>query len=238
MTTGTASERVAALIHRRIVDGVLVAGERLPQERELAAELGVSRSALREAIRTLAGLGVLETRRSSGTYVTALQPGDLLMGMGMAASVLSAESVTDLAELRRLLEPAAAGLAATRATPEDLARLAALHEEMERTGDPARFAELDAEFHRVVVAAAGNQVLTAVFTALVLGDAWRRMWEGLAGDPVPDRTRRDHADILVALQTGDSALAIAVEQAHTAATFRHLTRQQFPRNVHDPEVPA
>jgi GntR family transcriptional regulator, transcriptional repressor for pyruvate dehydrogenase complex len=229
---------VAALIHRRIVDGVLAPGDRLPQERELAAELGVSRSALREAIRTLAGLGVLETRRSSGTYVTALQPGDLLTGMGMAASVLSAESVTDLAELRRILEPAAAGLAATRATPEDLARLEALHDEMERTSDPARFAELDAEFHRVVVAAAGNQVVTAVFTALVLGDAWRRMWQGLTGDHVPDRTRRDHADILVALQTGDSALAVAVEQAHTAATYRHLTRQQFPRNATDPEVPA
>jgi GntR family transcriptional repressor for pyruvate dehydrogenase complex len=238
MTTGTASERVAALIHRQIVDGVLAAGDRLPQERELAAQLGVSRSALREAIRTLAGLGVLETRRSSGTYVTALQPRDLLTGMGMAASVLSAESVTDLAELRRILEPAAAGLAATRATPEDLARLEALHDEMERTSDPAGFAELDAEFHRVVVAAAGNQVVTAVFTALVLGDAWRRMWQGLIGDHVPDRTRREHADILVALQTGDSALAVAVEQAHTAATYRHLTRQQFSRNATDPEVPA
>lgn len=222
-TAGTAPERVVALLRGRIADGTLAPGQRLPQERELSAELGVSRPALREAIRALALLGVLETRHGSGTYVTALGPRDLLAGVGLAASVMSSESVTDLAEFRRLVEPPVAGLAATRATPEDLDRLERLHAEMERTTDPARYAELDSEFHRGVVSAAGNEVVSAVFAALVLGDAWRRMWQGLTRDHVPERSRRQHADILVALQTGDSALAIAVEQAHTAATFRHLT---------------
>jgi DNA-binding FadR family transcriptional regulator len=223
MSGSTAPERVVALLRDRIAEGALAPGQRLPRERDLASELGVSRSALREAISALAMMGLVETRHGSGTYVTALGPEDLLSGLGLVASVMPTGSVTELAEFRRLVEPPVAGLAATRATPEDLARLEAIHAEMERTTDPVRHAELDSDFHRAVVAAAGNAVITAVFAVLVLGDAWGRMWEGVTRDHVPARTRQDHADILLALQTGDSALAIAVEHSHTAATQRHLS---------------
>ncbi|WP_432535249.1 FadR/GntR family transcriptional regulator [Kineococcus arenarius] len=223
MNGGTAPERVVTLLRDRIAGGKLVPGDRLPRERDLAADLGVSRSALREAIRALAVMGLLETRHGSGTCVTALGPVDLLSNVGLVASVMPSGAVTELAEFRRLVEPPVAGPAAARATPQDLTRLEAVHAEMEQTTDPARYAELDSDFHRAVVAAAGNQVISAVFAALVLGDAWGRTWQGLTRDHVPERTRHDHADILIALQTGDSALALAVEQSHTAATSRHLS---------------
>src|SRR6185437_13298670 len=96
----SASRRVAAMI----LDGTLRAGDRLPPERELAARLGISRGALREALRSLEYVGLLQARVGSGRYVTHRRPNDLASGI---ASWIALQPVSDVIALRRILEPAA-----------------------------------------------------------------------------------------------------------------------------------
>ena len=97
-----------------IISGSWGPGDRLPKETELAAQLGLSRNSLREAVRALSQLRVLEVRQGDGTYVTSLEPELLLESTSFVSHLLVGESALELFEVRRLLEGAAAGLAAAR----------------------------------------------------------------------------------------------------------------------------
>src|SRR6266566_9339753 len=101
-------------IRELIVSGRWGPGDRLPRESELAAQLGLSRNSLREAVRALALVRVLEVRQGDGTYVRSLAPDLLLESTRMATDLLPGRSVLELFEVRRLLEPAAVALAARR----------------------------------------------------------------------------------------------------------------------------
>src|SRR5712692_2989749 len=101
-------------IRERIVSGAWGPGDRLPKESELAAELGLSRNSLREAVRALSQLRVLEVRQGDGTYVTSLEHELLLESTSFVSHLLVGESAVELFEVRRLLEGAAAALAAGR----------------------------------------------------------------------------------------------------------------------------
>src|SRR4030088_1569421 len=105
-------------IRERIVSGAWGPGDRLPKESELAAELGVSRNSLREAVRALSQLRVLEVRQGDGTYVSSLEPGLLLESTGFISHLLLGETEIELYEVRRILEAAAASLAAGRIDEE------------------------------------------------------------------------------------------------------------------------
>ena len=106
-----------------IASGELRAGDRLPIEKDLAARWGVSRGSLREAVRSLAALGVLETRQGDGTYVTQLDPGSLLRPLEFWADLQEVSQSVELLAVRRVLETESAGLAAVRLTDEELSRL-------------------------------------------------------------------------------------------------------------------
>src|SRR3977135_339607 len=101
-------------LRERIVSGAWGAGDRLPKESELAAELGLSRNSLREAVRALSQLRVLEVRQGDGTYVSSLEPDLLLESTGFVSHLLLGETAVALSEVRRILEAAAAALAAAR----------------------------------------------------------------------------------------------------------------------------
>src|SRR5690606_9727829 len=103
-----------AKIKQMIVDGELQPGDRLPREADLARRLGLSRSSLREAVRALSLLRVLDVRQGDGTYVTSLEPGLLLETMAFVIDLQRDDSVLHLFEVRRLLEPAATAMAAQR----------------------------------------------------------------------------------------------------------------------------
>src|SRR6266576_4982239 len=98
-------------------------GDRLPKESELAAQLGLSRNSLREAVRALSQLRVLEVRQGDGTYVTSLEPGLLLESTGFVSHLLLGETGIELYEVRRILEAAAATLAAGRIDAEEKVEL-------------------------------------------------------------------------------------------------------------------
>src|SRR5260221_10945383 len=101
-------------IRELIVSGSWGPGDRLPKESELAAELGLSRNSLREAVRALSQLRVLEVRQGDGTYVSSLEPDLLLESTGFISHLLLGETAVALSEVRRILEAAAAALAAAR----------------------------------------------------------------------------------------------------------------------------
>ena len=163
------SDAIAASLERRILEGSLKPGDRLPPERELAAELGVSRPSLREAIQKLASKGMLQSRQGGGTYVTDrlestfFDPWQDMMGAHPNLH-------EDLLDFRRMLEGQAAEWAAERATDADLARLdqtfKALADAFE-SDDMERRSGCDIAFHQAVSEAAHNALIGHLASAML-----------------------------------------------------------------------
>lgn len=169
-------DHVTSTLAKQILSGAIAPGARLPQEADLGETLGVSRTALRESIRTLAGKGLIESRTRAGTVVQPssrwnhLDP-DILAWRDELAPDL--DFVRALTEARHVIEPAAAALAAARATGQDLGRIEAAFAGMNRTGegDIESFVGADQAFHLAVLQASHNPFF-ANFGAMV-GSALR-----------------------------------------------------------------
>jgi GntR family transcriptional repressor for pyruvate dehydrogenase complex len=157
---------VLALFKRMILSGRVHPGERLPNERALAGQLGVSRPSLREAVRALAAMNILEVRQGDGTYVTSLDP-ELLAEPLQLILTIDSSAILMLFELRRILEPGAAALAAERATEQELELL---RRELDRGAhvqrQPTALVEHDTALHRLVHQAAHNPLLMSVSSGL------------------------------------------------------------------------
>lgn len=144
--------------------GVISPGQRLPGERALSTALGVGRAALREAIKSLILLGLLDQRQGDGTYL-ADNPSDLLPRVIEWGFFLQRHNIQELAEARLHIEVALAGLAATHRSDEQLARLREVGERMKDAGhDYDRYIDADIEFHLAIADASGNSILTGVLT--------------------------------------------------------------------------
>src|SRR5205085_8095517 len=161
---GTSSEEVVMQLRDMIHNGELRHGDRLPPERDLAKKLGVSRPTLRAGIRTLAAIGVLQSRQGAGTFVVEADGPPSLDSspLSLMASLHGCTS-GEMFEARRALEMAVAGLAAERAKGEQMAtmaeEIAGMYASLE---DPEQFLIHDVRFHQAVAAASGNRILTAL----------------------------------------------------------------------------
>ncbi|MGW0188779.1 FadR/GntR family transcriptional regulator [Streptomyces sp. NPDC003362] len=211
---GTVTQRAIERIKAMIADGTLEPGQRLPAERDLAAGLGISRSSVREAIRALTVLGVLEARHGSGVYVTRLQAGDLLETFGVVADLSRGERLVELLEVRRVLESTATALAAARITPERLAEVEEHLTAMNATDDPDRILAHDLAFHRAIAEAAGNETMAAILEGLSSRTFRARIWRGYQEEGAIARTRREHAAIHRALTARDPEAARTAAAAH------------------------
>jgi GntR family transcriptional repressor for pyruvate dehydrogenase complex len=220
-----------AIVHIRelIRTGVLPPGAKLPPEQQLAAELGLSRNLLREAVKALVATRVLEIRRGDGTYVTSLEPAVLLEGLGSAVEMLRGETLLEVSEVRRLLEPAATGLAAARITDAELDALRGHLEAMRRSRhDAERLTEHDAAFHRAVAAATGNATLLSVLEGISSRTLRGRVWRGLVDEATAERTIAEHEAIHAALAARDPALAQATALVHVTTTESWLRAHLRP----------
>jgi len=149
----SAVEAVLDQLQSQVSTGVWTMGSRIPGEHELATRLQVSRPAVREAIRALIHVGVLEVRRGDGTYVrSTVDPRPLLHRVGRA-------SLRDVFEVQLAYDVQAAKLAARRRTPEDLGRLEAFLRDRDTADDPAAFGEADSGFHLCVAETSHNPLL-------------------------------------------------------------------------------
>lgn len=212
-------------IRERIVSGAWGPGDRLPRESELAAELGLSRNSLREAVRALSQLRVLEVRQGDGTYVSSLEPGLLLESTGFVSHLLLGETELELYEVRRILEAAAAALAASRIDTGEKVELTESLERMRAANTVEELVEADVAFHAVVARAAGNPVLSSLLASLATRTMRARLWHGRTADDALDETREEHRRIYEAIMASDPELARAAATAHIASSERWLRGQ-------------
>ncbi|WP_062357548.1 FadR/GntR family transcriptional regulator [Herbidospora yilanensis] len=225
------TEQAIVRIRQLIKDGTLPPGARLPPEQDLAASLGLSRNLLREAVRSLVTTRVLEVRRGDGTYVTSLDPALLLEGVGVAVEMMQGDDLLEITEVRRLFEPVATSLAATRITPVQLAELQKhLDAMVAAQGDVELLTHHDDSFHRAVFEATGNRALCALLVGIASRTVRARVWRGVLEGNVAGRTISEHAAIYRALERGDAVLAQAAALMHVSTTETWL-RENLVRSA-------
>ncbi|MGN9795188.1 FadR/GntR family transcriptional regulator [Streptomyces sp. OZ13] len=216
--TDEAIEKIKGMI----VSGALRPGDRLPKESELAAELGLSRNSLREAVRALSLIRILDVRQGDGTYVTSLDPQLLLEALSFVVDFHRDDTVLEFLAVRRILEPAATAMAASR-IPE--AELDALTAQLDALGTDPSVEELvaaDLDFHRRIVGAAGNSVLCSLLDGLSGPTTRARVWRGLTQEDAVSRTLHEHRAILAALRDRDGEAAGAWATVHVASVEQWL----------------
>jgi GntR family transcriptional regulator, transcriptional repressor for pyruvate dehydrogenase complex len=227
--SGSQTDVVIQGITAMITAGELTAGSRLPIEKDLGDRLGVSRGSLREGVRALAMLGVLETRQGDGTYVTALDASLLLSPIGFLAELQSPEDAAHLLGVRRVLEAESAGLAAIGLTDEGLAELDRILDGVDEiiTDDPdmdlQSFIEADAAFHRGIALASGNPALAALIEGLVGRTFRARLWRAISERGTVRGTQAEHRAILDALHRRDP------ERARIRMAVHVLGVEEFAR---------
>ena len=226
-------EGVAQSVVNRILDlirtGMLRAGDRLPSERELIEILDISRPSLREALRALSMLGVIDFRHGGGAYVTDLEARTLLAPLDFFLS-LSQTNLADSFESRRIVETEIVRKAARQATPEDLDDLngmIAAHEKI--LHDPVGFRILDSRFHARLSAAAGNVVLERIAYGLYnMGlDVRRRATQNLSFimQSMEDHTRI--AQAIVARDPDKAAQEMGVHLDHIEESTRRAMEAEI-----------
>jgi GntR family transcriptional regulator, transcriptional repressor for pyruvate dehydrogenase complex len=218
--TSEAIEKVKEMI----LSGELQPGAKLPRENELAERLGVSRSSLREAVRALAALNVIETRQGDGTYVTSLTPEVLLEVIGFGIDLVTDPSVLEVFEVRRFLETAATAAAASRISDDELTSLRECMDRMARAESVEELVRIDEEFHHIVAGATNNTVLVALMDNLSSRTLRARLWRGVMQRGVVERTKEWHRAILEGLEARDPQLATAADLMHLAEGESWLRR--------------
>lgn len=213
-------------LREMISSGELSPGQQFPPEPELCHRLGVSRGALREAVRTLVALGVIEARHGSGTYVSRLDPADIVRNFSLTVDLLPLDGLLQLFEIRRVLEAHAAAQAAARCTPELAERLNWLIAEMEREPDLNRAAELDKQFHRAICDAAGNPTIASLMDVFRSRSSHYNIFEGPDAASARATSDAGHRSMALAITSHDPVAAASVAGSHVAQTEYWLRNLQ------------
>jgi DNA-binding FadR family transcriptional regulator len=216
--TDEAIEKIKAMI----TSGALKAGDRLPREADLAAELGLSRSSLREAVRALSLVNILDVRRGDGTYVTSLDPPLLLEALSFIVDFHRDDTVLEFLRVRRILEPAATAMAAERITEADSEGLRKLLDSLGPDPDVDGLIANDLEFHRRIAAASGNTVLCSLLETLWGPTTRARVWRGLTQAGTKKQTLAEHRAILDALAAHEPEVARSWATVHIAGVEQWL----------------
>lgn len=218
-------EAFPMVIARRLIQhlskGGFKAGDRIPSERQLAEALGIGRAAVRDALRPLALLGLLEVRQGNGTFLKAIESSILPETIEWGIFVGTRET-RDLFEARCSLEEMIAGLAAERRSDDDVEVLSSLVAQMRQSErDPSAFTRADVAFHRRVAEAAGNQTLLQIMTSISrLLQVWiSRVIRKEGNFPI---SLAEHEAVLDAITAGDVLRARAAMAAHIRSAIVRL----------------
>jgi DNA-binding FadR family transcriptional regulator len=206
-------------IKQMLVDQELRPGDKLPVEKDLAAILGVSRNTIREAVRALTSLKMLQTRQGDGTYVTSLQPELLLDGMSFVADLHRENGELHFLHVRRILEPEATALAIGRLSDADHAQLRQLLDEADALVhatdiDHDRLMANDRTFHTLITSRCGNPVLAALVENTSGKTVRARLWRGRLDTGADMRTVTEHRMIYQAIADSDGERARLRAAAH------------------------
>jgi DNA-binding FadR family transcriptional regulator len=210
---------------RRLLDGGrLKPGDQLPSERELSETFQVSRASVREAIRALESMGLIEIKSGEGTYVAS--PVKSLLSPLASAFRLRKDALREIFEARRIIEPEIAALAAERATSSQVEELEAILEDQERQiAEGKTGVEADTAFHSTLAQATRNKVFLRLNDGMV--DSLREARErSLQTDGRPARSLAGHREILEAIRTRDPAKARRVMLKHLEAIEHNILKPQ------------
>jgi GntR family transcriptional regulator, transcriptional repressor for pyruvate dehydrogenase complex len=207
-------EQIVKQIEDSIEKGELKEGDQLPAERELALQFGVSRTAVREAVKTLREKGLVEAYPGRGTFITSETSNSIRLTFDRMIKIEPREGTIHLVEVREILEPEIAALAATRVTTENLTELREAVEIMDNAkGDPDSFIEADLDFHLALAEAAANPMILSLIDSIV-GVLREQRLSIFKVEGGPDRGQYHHKRILEAIENRDSAGAREAMRAH------------------------
>lgn len=230
-------EQIVNQIERAIRDGELARGERLPTERELSTLFNVSRGVVREALKVLSTMGLVEARQGSGIYVSN-EPSSSISRAFVLSVAPDAKSVDQLIDFRLILERNAAWRAATHRTDADLEQMESALATYHLTPAPVdwqRFSDSDNAFHGAIAGASGNPYLSLAVAAA--RDMLQDVIEIIARQPGDAEVAvRHHRRILDAIQKGDRDEAANAMEEHiryTAESFQARVKRQTETNEED-----
>lgn len=207
-------EQIVQQIEESILTGLLKAGDQLPAERELAQQFGVSRTAVREAVKALREKGLVEAYSGRGTFITNGTSQAIRQSLDRMIKIGQPNGFMQLVEVREMLEPEIAALAATRIEPQHLSsmREAVAVMDRERT-DAGAYIEADLDFHLALAEAALNPLILSLIDSIVgvLREQRMRIFELPGG---PERGQFHHKRILEAVEQRDPEKARAAMRAH------------------------
>ena len=208
-------EQIVQQIEASIVKGDLKAGDQLPAERELAQRFGVSRTAVREAVKALREKGLVEAYSGRGTFITDGTTQAVRQSLDLMVKIGQPEGSTHLAEVRAILEPEIAALAAVRIQEAELATMREAVAVMDRAGakDPELYIEADLDFHLALAEGAANPLILSLLDSIValLREQRLRIFRVPGG---PERGQVHHKRILDAIERRDSEKAREAMRAH------------------------
>jgi GntR family transcriptional repressor for pyruvate dehydrogenase complex len=211
---GRLYEQIVDQVEGRILSGELKPGDKLPPERELAKQFGVSRTAVREAIKALSQKGLIAVYPGRGTFVidsTSLAVRD---SIDMLIKIGRMDGITALVEVREILEPGIAALAATRATSDQIATMQEAVDTMENAmGDPHTFVEADLDFHLALAQATNNALIPALLDSLADLLREHRM-RAATVEGALERGQPYHKQIIEAVKNRDEVAARETMRSH------------------------
>jgi GntR family transcriptional repressor for pyruvate dehydrogenase complex len=225
-------EQIVQQIEGSILKGELVEGSQLPAERDLAKQFGVSRTAVREAIKALQEKGLVDAFPGRGTFVTNGTPNSMRRSMDRIVRSGEPGGWAYLVEVRKILEPEIAALAAVRATDQDLALMREAFNVMDNAGrDSDAYIEADLDFHLALAEAAANPIVLSLIDSIVglLREERLRIFRVEGG---PERGQYHHKCILEAIERHDPQEARAAMQAHLSQV------REDSRNTPDAQAPG
>ena len=211
-------------IKAMITSGELGPGDRLPREADLAALIGVSRNSLREAVRALSMVGILDVRQGNGTYVSSMSTGSLLESLSFLLEFRRDSGVLEFLQVRRILEPAAAAIAARTMTSEQIDGLRASVRATGASTDVTELVRHDLAFHSAIAASTGNTVLASMVDTVSMPTERARIWRGLTDTDAVTTTIDEHVRIIEAIEAHDAELAAARTLVHISGVLEWLER--------------
>ena len=207
-------EQIVEQIEQSVQKGDLKPGDQLPAERELAEQFGVSRTAVREAVKALREKGLVEAYPGKGTFITSGSSNPMRQSLDRMMRSAQVDATSSLVEVREILEPEIAALAAVRATEENLNSLRQAVAVMDAAKrDPDAYIEADLDFHLELAEAAANPLILSLIDSIVgvLREQRMRIFEVDGG---PDRGQCHHKKILEAVEHQDAPGAREARRAH------------------------
>lgn len=233
------SDQVATQLQNLVLSNTIRPGEKLPSERELCELLGVSRTVVREAVRSLVVKGLLDVRRGGGTVVRA--PDSALVAEMMTLMLRTGGTdvaFTHVQEVRRLLEVEIAGLAAERRAEDDLARMQAqLAIMVEHAADPERWAEADVAFHAAIAVATHNP-LYSVLLASIADMLLEVRRTGIRLRDTPEKAYQHHRTVFAHINARDSLGARKAMQDHLRESEETFQKARFAKVSRDAASPG